>query len=77
MKLSDAQVNGLRKFSQAGGHGYGEYAYLSRATAKSLAKKGLVTLSYRGKYPWGEATELGRKVLKDRDDSFLSCLKEV
>lgn len=41
-KLSQAQVDALDKFAQAGGHGFGSYAYLSKSTAWSLAHKGYI-----------------------------------
>lgn len=69
VKLSRAQIRALEDFAQAGGHGYGEYAYLSRATAKALASRGLVTLTYRilgggKKMGWGFITDEGREALR-------------
>lgn len=75
LKLSDAQWKALEKIAQPGGHGYGEYAHLSRATAKALAKKGLVTLGYRpsgvypGRRPHAEITDAGRALLKQRQEA--------
>ena len=68
MKLSPAMVRALRDFAEPGGHGYGEYAYLARPTAKALRDRGLVTLSTRDlgggrKMGWGVATEAGVAIL--------------
>ena len=38
MKLSKAMEEGLRQISQAGGHGYGEYAYLGSRTVADLGR---------------------------------------
>lgn len=70
MRLSAAQVRALDKFCQAGGHGYGEYAYLSRATAIALSERGLVVLSIRDlgggrKMRWGFITDAGRDALRE------------
>ncbi len=71
-KLSAAQTKALYKFSGSGGHGYGEYAYLPRSTARALAKMGLVRLGWvrttglggqRRSMPWGLATAAGMAVL--------------
>ncbi len=65
--LSEAQMKALSQFAQHGGHGYGENAYLSTATAKSLAKAGLVRLGWRRSgtkdISWGLATEAGIDIL--------------
>jgi len=67
-KLSKAQLKALEDFAQAGGHGWGEYAYLGRRTAKALEKRGLVELPVRrvgsGRWmPWGYITQAGLDVL--------------
>ena len=45
--LSTAQQRALAKIEGGLGHGYGEGAYLSRPTAKALARKGLIVLGTR------------------------------
>jgi hypothetical protein len=62
-KLTNAQLDALRKFSQAGGHGYGEYAYLNRRTAQALQKMGLVKLGTRSLGD-GRSMGLGRITLQ-------------
>lgn len=67
--LSKVQSKALADFVSPGGHGYGEGAYLSRATAKALEARGLVVLSGRSMLggwviSWGRATELGELVAK-------------
>jgi hypothetical protein len=47
LKLTPAQIEALFKFSSSGGHGFGEYSYLPRATALSLARRGFVMLGTR------------------------------
>jgi hypothetical protein len=72
MRLSPAQWRALDDFAQAGGHGYGEHAYLSRATAKALQRRGLVTLGSKTsmfrarRIAWGWATEEGKRLLRER-----------
>ena len=68
-RLSQAQLDALGLFAQVGGHGYGKHGRVSRPTAESLQRMGLVTLSERpsqrqtGPIPWGEATARGREAL--------------
>lgn len=70
-RLSPAMWRALDDFAQPGGHGYGEYAYLSRATAKALRRRGLVTLGSRTscfharQIAWGWATEEGKRLLRE------------
>jgi hypothetical protein len=69
-RLSNAQVRALEDFAQPGGHGYGEYAYLSRPTARALEAKGLVSLTIRDcgggvRRRWGSATEAGHQTLQE------------
>jgi hypothetical protein len=68
MSLSDAQIRALEDFAQPGGHGYGEFAYLSRATARVLARRGFVTLGTRDvgdrRIAWGWATRDGLDALR-------------
>ena len=82
--LSATQIKALRDFAQAGGHGYGEYAYLSRPTAKSLERRGLVRLFPRWAGPrsgkvlsWGEATEEGKAFLAKLDAEREAELDEL
>ena len=72
MKLSETQIDALYAFAQAGGHGFGEYAYLSKATAHSLARKGLVKLGSRPgsvhsgrRIQWGIVTPEGLQALRE------------
>lgn len=67
-RLSLAQWKALDKFTQPGGHGHGEYAYLPTPTAKVLERRGLVTLGRKSplrghSFPHGEATAAGRDML--------------
>lgn len=69
-KLTAAQLKALQDFAQPGGHGWGEYAYLGRRTAKALEKRGLVELPMRrigpGRYlPWGRLTQAGLDALNE------------
>jgi len=71
MKLSKAQWRALEDFAQAGGHGSGEYAYLSKPTARALERRGLVELgrrkmAYEPSIPWGRATLAGLQQLAMR-----------
>jgi hypothetical protein len=67
--MTKAQQEALRKFAQAGGHGYGEFSYLSKPTARALTRMGLVRLGWRratygrGNIPWGVATQAGVEAL--------------
>jgi hypothetical protein len=65
MKLSKAQAAALHKIARGHGHGFGEYCYLSRATADALSKMGLVVLGLRGdiwaaqpRKPWAVVADL-------------------
>ena len=77
MKLSAAQVRALDKFCQPGGHGFGKYAYLSRATANALSDRGLVTLTTRNlsngrRLPW--VSSLSKDATRfERLGSTVSC----
>lgn len=67
--LSAAMWRALEDFADAGGHGYGEYAHLSKRTAQALQRRGLVELGHRdlggGRYmAWGHATVAGRERLR-------------
>jgi hypothetical protein len=67
-RVTEPQWEALDKFGQAGGHGFGEYAYLPRPTAKVLARRGLVELGRRSlsgsrSIPWGTITDAGRELL--------------
>jgi len=69
MGLSDAMVRALDDFAAPGGHGYGDGAYLSRATAHALQGRGLIELSVRRPgggvmIGWGTATDDGRDALQ-------------
>lgn len=61
--LSTAARRALTEAATAGGHGYGEHAYLGRRTALSLAARGLVCLGTRrfgGRWiPWCVVTAEG------------------
>ena len=73
MKLSNAQIRALEDFARPGGHGFGEFANLSRATAFALARLGYIRIgtkhlgSFAGRenrISWGVATKAGYDVLK-------------
>ena len=55
MKLTPAMLDALYKFSNPGGHGFGEYAYLARSTTLALARLGYVTIGSRTILGWGGA----------------------
>ncbi len=70
-KLPDAQIDALSKFAQAGGHGFGEHAYLSRPTAMSLYLKGLIEVGEAGsdyRYPAGAITQAGLDALNAHEE---------
>lgn len=65
--LTEPQWEALDKFSQPGGHGFGEYANLPTPTAKALEARRLVTLGWRGvgrdRFKHGDLTPAGRALL--------------
>jgi len=70
-KLTKTQMDALSRFAQAGGHGYGSYAYLPTPTARALARMGLVRLGWvpsldTRSRPVGVATEAGMIALSTR-----------
>jgi hypothetical protein len=78
MKLSSAQTRALEKFCQLGGHGFGEFAYLSRATALALARMGYIRIGTKqsglgsalDRLSWGIATQAGYDALKADTTAF-------
>jgi hypothetical protein len=79
MKLTQAQVRALEKFAQAGGHGFGEFAYLPRATAYALARLGYIRIGTKqagfagsalNRISWGVATQAGYDALKTEKGAF-------
>lgn len=84
-KLSKAQERALREIRSPGGHGYGAYSYLTRRTAESLARLGLVVLGRKPalhrneSIPWAIAVGAeppygfrSRAEIKAADDAFLA-----
>ena len=61
--LTQAQRNALYKFSQAGGHGFGEYSFITKPTARVLQRLGLIEVSYQRGWELGTITDAGRAVL--------------
>jgi hypothetical protein len=61
VRLSPAQQDALRKIASPGGHGFGSHAYLSRATAASLYRIGLIEVGNAG---------------PDRRRSSVACITE-
>lgn len=62
--LSDGQLDALSTVAQAGGHGFGERAYLRRPTVLLLARRGLVQLGTRRRLPWAVITPEGLRALE-------------
>lgn len=78
MKLTQAQVRALEQFASVGGHGFGEFAYLSRATAYALARLGYIRIGTKQagwgsaleRISWGIATQVGYDALKAEKGAF-------
>jgi hypothetical protein len=67
-KISPAQIDALGKFAQAGGHGFGEFAYLSVSTAKALYRLHYIEVGMKpvmggDRIRWGVVTPEGLAAL--------------
>jgi hypothetical protein len=74
VNLSPTQIKALQKIAQAGGHGFGEYCYLSRTTAMALYLRDLIEVG--SKYV-GEGNYLPTACIKPAGLDALDAVEQA